>query len=298
VHTDQYGFRSKAEGTRRIGGRPYYAVLGSSDVFGNGLDYEQTFIGVLAGKMEQEGIDVVNMAVPAHQLVEQYSIFQHYVASASPPPQVVLICLNPLSVGSYDEIHPDIVVKWGNLYDKNKWKAAFARKTLEDVSATYRFFRDAFRTLQLRYSKPTDYDLEFYRKAYSTQHRIRTPARKADFLGRLKELEAFIRDLKATPVCVYFPTVGGYLLNELKTQGKIDGQQVDTAFFVDLLHGHCDAEGVHFINLEPLLLNLYRKGEKLNFDLDGHFNGPTSRVIGDYLYDSLRPGRGVGRGGL
>ena len=47
---------------------------------------------------------------------------------------------------------------------------------------------------------------------------------------------------------------------------------------------HCQSEGISFIDVEPLLQRIYDKGDKLNFDLDAHFNGPTSAAIGEYLH--------------
>jgi hypothetical protein len=90
-------------------------------------------------------------------------------------------------------------------------------------------------------------------------------------------------------VYVYAPTVGGFLLNELKADGKLDGNLFDTDFFVALAESHCSAEGLQCVNLEPMLQKMYDRGDKLNFDADGHFNGPTSRAIGEYLYDALKP---------
>jgi hypothetical protein len=108
-------------------------------------------------------------------------------------------------------------------------------------------------------------------------------------LKRLKELEDFIRVHGSTPVCVYAPTVGGFTLDRLRKEGKIDGQSFDTQFFVELVQKHCDSERIQLINLEPMLQQKYDKGEKLNFDLDSHFNQPTSKAIGEYLYRALKP---------
>ncbi len=87
VYTDELGFRYRRPGPRPLGVREYYAVLGSSEVFGNGLDYEQTFIGVLGEKLERDGIDVVNMAVGGHHLLEQISVFEAYTSSPHPDPR-------------------------------------------------------------------------------------------------------------------------------------------------------------------------------------------------------------------
>jgi hypothetical protein len=266
--------------------------LGSSEVFGNGLDYEQTFIGVLGDKLERDGIDVVNMAVGGHHLLEQKSIFEAYASSATSQPHKVILVFNPLYIGGYDDIHENTTIKMGELFSKDSWRLPLVKTILSDVSADYRFFRDKFRNAQMTYFSQGDYSLSFYVERYSKQHPIRTPAKKEDFLRQMKELEQRIRIVGATPVCVWSPTVGGFLLNKLKAEGKVDGTLFDTEFFVDLVQTHCAGEGMQFVNLEPLLQKMYDRGEKLNFDADAHFNGPTSHVIGEYLYDALKPKAG------
>jgi len=291
VHTCDLGFRAKQTGPRSLGGRPYYAVLGSSEVFGNGLDYERTLVGVFGEKMERDGIDVVNMAAPGHHLMEQSALFKEYAASAKQPPTVVLICLNPLFIGGYDDIHENVEVKMGHPVYRNRWKVTLAKLIVSKLSGSYCFFRDAIRNAQLKHFRRKDFSLSFYLECYSKQHPVRSPKRTEKFLDHLKELEDYIRSLKATPVCVYFPAVGGFLLNDLKAKGRLEGEPFDTSFFPDLMKRHCESEGIQFVNLEPSLQDLYDKGQKLNFDLDAHFNGPTSRMIGEFLYRSLNPSR-------
>jgi len=281
VNTDEMGFRARRPGPRGLDSRPYYAVLGSSDVFGNGLDYEKTFIGVFAEKMERHGIEVVNMAVGGHGLDEQTSIFEDHAASVKDPPRVLLICLNPLVISLYDDRHEGVVVRNGNLFPKDNWKMAYVRMVLQNKSTVYCFFRDSIRHIQLRYFDRQDFDMSFYFDLYSQMNPIRTSTRMGDFLGRLADFEKDIRSLKARPVYVYCPFPAGFDLNR---------PELDTQFFPVLIDQHCKAEGIQFINLEPALTQLHDKGQKLNIDLDGHFNGPTSRVIGEHLYESLKPG--------
>ena len=288
VYTDDQGYRYKRPGPRAIGAKPYYVTLGSSEVFGNGLDYDQTFIGVLGQHLERDGIELVNMGVGGHHLLEQKSIFEEYARSTTSRPLKVLIVLNPLLIGGYDDIHKDTTLKMGELLPAEGWELPLAKMILSDVFADYRFFRDKIRNAQMKYFSREDYSLSFYIERYSKQHPIRTPEKTDDFLSHMRDLERQIRLLGATPVCVYSPAVGGFLLNEMKAAGKLDGNLFDTEFFVHLAQRHCSAEGIQFINLEPLLQKKYDKGDKLNFDADAHFNGPTSLVIGDYLYDVLK----------
>lgn len=289
VYTSDLGYRAAQPGPHEFGDKPYYAVLGSSEVFGNGLDYEDTFVGAFAQKMASNGIDVVNLAVPGHHLLEQVAVFKQFAAAAKPAPKVVIVVLNPLLMGGYDDIHSNTTVRRGELFDKNQWRMALAKMIVANSSAAYCFFRDGVRSAQARYVGQRDYALTFYIERYSTKHRIREPGKTEDFLKELKDLERRIRDLNATPICVYAPAVGGFLLNDLKAKGKLDGSLFDTAFFADLARKHCEAEGIQFIDLEPLLQQRYDRGEKLNFDGDAHFNGPTSAAIGELLYEAIKP---------
>ena len=291
VYTSDLGFRAERPGVRPLGDKPYYAVLGSSEVFGNGLDYEHTFPGVLAQKIQPAGLDLLNLAIPGHHFMEQDAVFRQFAASTKYKPEVVLICLNPLFIGGYDDIHENTAVRMGELFPREHWKLPLARMILGNSLATYSFFRDAIRNAQAKYLPSKDFALSFYVERYSTRHRFRNPEKTYDFLQRLKNLEAYIRSLNARPVCVYLPTVGGFALNELKAKGQLDPgiESFDTEFFVELARKHCEAEGVQFINAEPMLQKMYDAGQTLNFRGDAHFNEPASRAIGELLYQSLGP---------
>src|SRR5688572_4585062 len=94
VYTCDRGFRASRPGPRNLS-QPYYAVLGSSDAFGNGLDYEKTFVGVLDEKMDTHGIDIVNMAIGGQHLQEQAALFKQFARSTTNHPAGVLIFFNP-----------------------------------------------------------------------------------------------------------------------------------------------------------------------------------------------------------
>jgi hypothetical protein len=291
VCTSDEGFRAIKPGPAGVGQRPYYVVLGASDAFGNGLDYPETFVGILADKLNRHGIDVVNLAIAGHHLQEQTALFRTFVQSKSRPPEAVLIVYNPLFIGGYDDNHPNVIVRRGDLFDKDNWKIALLRKTLGNTSAAYCYFRDGVRHFQQRFLAREDVSLSFYLERFSKDHRIHNPAKAEDFLKYVKELEQFIRSLGAKPISIYCPPSGIFMVNDLVAKGKLDAELIDTKIFPDLIASHCQADGVDFIDLTPPVQARFDKGEKLNFDLDGHFNGPTSRIVGDYLYEALRPDR-------
>jgi hypothetical protein len=161
---------------------------------------------------------------------------------------------------------------------------------LAGQSAAYSFFRDGIRNTQSRYFERPDFSLDFYIERYSMELAVRRPEKLADYFRHLEELENYIRCIGATPVEIYVPATGGFLLNKLKAEGKVDGSLFDTNFFRDVSQRHAAEVGIKYVDLEPMLQERYDRGEKLNFDLDGHFNGPTAKVVGEYLYQSLAPG--------
>jgi hypothetical protein len=293
VHTSDLGFRAKRPGPQIVGERPYYVALGASDVFGNGLNYEDTFVGILDGKLGAQGIDVVNMGVAGHHLLEQVALFKSFVSARTNPPRTVVLFFNPLLIGGFDDNHTDVLIKRGDLFQKDSWRTALLRKMLQNTSAAYCFFRDSIRSIQRRFSTQKEFALSFYIEKFSTKHPIRTPARSQEFLRNLDAFEQYLRGLNVELVYVYCPPAGAFLVDDLKAKGRVDPQSVDTRFFVDLVRDHAQEKGVRFISLEPPAQERYSKGEKLTFDSDGHFNGPTSRVVGEYLYKMLNPGPGM-----
>ncbi len=66
VHTNEYGFRDASVGPKGLMGKPFDVFLGASDVFGNGVDFEDSFVGVFAQEASKRGIGVLNLAVGGH----------------------------------------------------------------------------------------------------------------------------------------------------------------------------------------------------------------------------------------
>jgi hypothetical protein len=289
VYTDEYGFRAQKTGPRDLESKPYYAFLGASDVFANGLDYETSFVGVFASKVAADRMEVANLGVGGHHLLEQTARLKLSQTMLKDPPKYVVIALNPLLIGGYDDVHALVVVKRGELFGKDNWRAPLLKMVLAGQFAAYPFLRDGIRNTQARYFERPDFPLDFYIQRYSTKHAIRRAEKLSDYFRHLEELENYVRCIGATPVEIYVPATGGFLLNKLKAEGKVDGSLFDTRFFRDISERHAAEAGIRYVDLEPILQERYDRGEKLNFDLDAHFNGPTAKVVGEYLYQTLNP---------
>ena len=290
VYTDEYGFRAQETGPHDLDSKPYYAFLGASDVFGNGLDYEKSWVGVFAAKVAADQMELANLGVAGHHLLEQTARLKLSQTMLKHPPKYVVIALNPLLIGGYDDVHASLVVKHGELFEKDNWRVPLVKMVLARQSAAYSFVRDGIRNTQTRYFERPDFSLDFYIQRYSTKLAVRRPEKMADYFRHLEELENYVRCIGATPLEIYVPATGGFLLNKLKAEGKVDGSLFDTNFFRDISQRHAAEVGITYLDLEPMLQERYDRGEKLNFDHDGHFNGPTAKAVGEYLYQFLSPG--------
>jgi hypothetical protein len=231
--------------------------------------------------------EVLNLGVGGHHLIEQFARYKEFAARAPATPKTVVIILNPLLIHSFDDAHQNVVVRRGMLFEKDNWRLPLAKTILSSVSAAYSFFGHGVRNVQRRYFSRPDFSLDFYIRLYSKSTRIREPEVTAQFESRMIEFERFVRRQGATPTCVYSPTVGGFLLDKLQKEGRLDGAAFDTQFFRDLARRHCTSAGLQFVDFEPTLQQRYDRGEKLNLDLDAHFNEATSLALGEYLYRSL-----------
>ena len=217
-----------------------------------------------------------------HHLLEQTARLKLSQTMLKHPPKYVVIALNPLLIGGYDDVHASLVVKHGELFEKDNWRVPLVKMVLAGQSAAYSFFRDGIRNTQARYFERPDFSLDFYIQRYSTKLAVRRPEKLADYFRHLEELENYVRCIGATPLEIYVPATGGFLLNKLKAEGKVDGSLFDTKFFRDVSQRHAAEVGIKYVDLEPMLQEHYDRGEKLNFDLDAHFNGPTAKVVGEY----------------
>ncbi len=288
VNIDEFGNRACKTGRRDLTGKRYYAVLGASDAFGNGLDYDKTFVGIFAERMETHHTEVVDLAVGGHHLIEQVARFKGFLSHTPTAPRAVIIVFNPLMIAGFEEVNTGVIVKKGEVFERSSWRTAFVKRMLANSSAVYCFFRDKIREIQLQYFNRASFSLDYYLQIYSTNNPIRTPAKIADFEKNMVDLDGFIRSIGAKPIYVYSPASGGLMLNKLMREGKVDGSRFDTEFFRDVLRKHCTAAGIEFVDFEPMLQERYDHGVKVSFDLDAHFNEATSNAVGEYLYASLK----------
>jgi hypothetical protein len=284
VHTNEFGFRDSAVGQRNLAGRRFGVFLGASDVFGNGVDFEDSFVGVFAGEASKRGLEVLNLAVGGHYFLDQEFLLKDFMKDSGLKPATIFLCVNALHIPKFDRRNQNVIVKNGYAIDRDGWRVAYLRLMAGNISSAYCFFRDAIRRIQERY-----FDLEVGEKSpeflqiYAKGNPIRTPERIRKFEEYLAGFETFCQQNDIELIYVYLPLSDSFNLKKLISQLGADPEAYDATFYEELMRSHCKKSGHRLITPGLALAPLYDEGKVLRFKLDPHFNALANRVIGEYL---------------
>jgi len=284
VYTNAYGFRDKAIGERDLKIHPFLAFLGASEVYGNGVDFEDTFVGIFAQEASQRGFEVVNLAVGGHYFLDQEDLFKDFIKNTGLRPSMVFLCANALHIPKFDRRNHNVIVKNGYAINQNGWRVTYLKLLAGENSSAYCFFRDGIRRIQERF---LNYELKEdsyeFLQIYSKSNKIRDPKKIEEFYDSLTEFHKYCRENGIGLVIVYLPLSDSFNLKEIVKKLGADPENYDSSFYEELIESYCRSNGIKLINAGPILERLYSEGREIRFKLDPHYNKYANRVIGDFL---------------
>jgi len=287
IHTNEFGLRDKAPGPRNLKDVRYVAWVGDSLTFGNGVDYEDSFVGVFGLLAERQQIEVVNLAVGGFHLSESEELLYDFLDSTPAQPTTVAFVVTVPAVATFEERYSDLMIKDGYIFKKNHWLVPYVIVRLGNGSAAYCFFRDAIRKIQARLfpsgSPAVDQELDLF----STRGHWGRPDAPARFEARLARLEERVRRSGAKLVYVYLPSAVDLRAPDLLKQRGLPAANFNFDLFRDLLQRHAARTKTEFVDTSPALRAEYGKGKPLSFLQDPHYNVETNRVIGNALYEAM-----------
>lgn len=288
VKTNSLGLRDNKTGTMTIDGKEYFVFMGASETFANGVNYEDSFVGIVSSAALKNNINVLNSSVGGHYIIDQKALLQGLIQSIGYNPSKIFLCLTPPAINRFDTKDEDIIVKSGYLFGKTAWKIAYVNMMIANLSSAYCYFRENFRKLQTRLmhydSSPKFSNISHF---FLKTDRIQSPDTQKLFEDSMDEFLLYCKKNNITLVFVYLPIIDGYRLKEVVTELGEDPTRYDTSFHPSLLARYCKSRNVKLINLDPVLESYYKKGIQLRFTLDAHYNAFTNDIIGKYLISSI-----------
>ena len=276
VNTNAYGFRDRVPGSRALGPAPYFAFVGDSATFGNGVDYDDSFVGVFARFAEPRGIDVINLAVAGHRVLEQEKLLKDFLAVAKPA-RVVIVFTSQFIL--HFDLSVETLVKDGYLLPRDNWLIPYLKVRLEDASAVYGFFAESIRKIEGPLSGSLNHS--------SHESPWALPATVARFEARLTSVDELIRKVGAEPVYVYLPMARDLEADEFLAIAGNNAADHDLFQPVKLVKAHANRSGVAFVDLTPALKRLQAAGKPLSFLRDPHYTAGVNHVIGQVLAETL-----------
>lgn len=288
VKTNSLGLRDKVAGERDLGDRPYVLFLGDSQTFGLGCDYEKTFVGVFADYAAGRGIEVLNLAVGGHFLLEQEELFKDMLKVLPKKPSMVFYTFNPSSLNNFDNVHNSVVVKSGYLFYESTWKSAYVRMMLQNNLSIYVFFRDILWSLYRSWGGSDDkVRLPRHFNLYSKNSKLYD----ADITSRLEDylnsFQSYCDEIGIRTVYLYLPIVNSFTIKEAVTQLGRDPGEYDVSLYERYTEDFCTRHGHLFLNPKPLLKEYYDQGVVLDLVRDLHYNEFSNRVVGEYLIEKV-----------
>lgn len=283
VFTNSFGFRDSTRGERVINGKQYFVVLGNSAVFGNGVNYEDTFIGILHDHAINYDIDILNLAVGGHHFEDQKELLFDFINSTDRKPAKILICVDPFLINTFNKGSNLVIVKSGYLFGASNWFLPYIKVVFSNLSSAYGFFRDTIRNIQTKYFKSPASHLNLYMSVYSKKNLFSNKNTLMEFYNYLDSINEICNEINALPIYIYLPPVYSFYLYEELLKVSENPNDYDTSFYVDMMRDYCETRYIEFINLRPVLEEYPEKGTQLSFKTDAHYNVFTNRIVGEYL---------------
>jgi len=290
VYTNSYGTRDSNIGPVDIVDNPYIVFLGASQVFGQGVDYEDSFVGIFDEYASKKGCEVLNLAVGGHYPSEQEELFRDFMEHAPQKPSVLFFGLSAHTINQFDSRHGNIVVKSGYLFDERSWKMAYIRLMLKNTLTIYRFFSDIVWALDSKLGVLSNIDwVPAHYKAYSANSVLYQDEEVKKLEEYLNSFESYCDSMGIKLVYLYLPLADSFRLMEVLPQLGEDPSDYDTSIYIDFLDNHCRRTGHLFINPRSALKKHYDEGEQLCFgyDIDLHYNKFANEIVGKYLVERI-----------
>lgn len=282
IYSDDLGLRCTADGTPslRAGDHIDTLVLGDSQAFGLGLDYERTVVGVMAGLAAQEGRIVANAAVGGHFLRNQLEVARMLHDEQHLTFDRVAILLSSDRVATPEGYSTARVSEDGRLFGADPDAAARARLWIRTNLAIWGVVRGAYHNKIARHERSEEAPLEQYRR--SNAPRFEEAWRR--------ELRAGAEWAKSAGTRLIVVQLSDAYDFEVDAAARAHGaawSDIDSDTPAAVWRKVCGELGIPLIEVRPALEPLKAQGKLLHLGSDFHYNADTSAVAGRFIWQAL-----------
>ena len=296
VYTDALGLRCDVD--RRYGAKPGDAVdillIGDSQGFGNGVNYEDSVAGSLAATAAQAGYRVSNASVGGHSLASQLSLVRSLQEDQGLKISNIVALLTPVMMGACDQDTRATVGQDGRLYGDQVNAETRLRLWLKTHVVLYSRIRDALRNygigIEPARSSPTVFD--FYKAGPAEEET------KAKLYSCLKTLVDYGAMREMGVQVVYLPSVVEGDFEPVRQAAADQGIVLDPEVPFRIYSSVLPRLGLQPIDLRPTLQKIHADGQSLTVKADFHYSAALSRAISASVWTALDlPDRRLGAGG-
>jgi len=282
VYTNSLGLRCGVAGRSWKPGPVDVLILGDSQCFGWGLDFESTMIGQLTGIAAREGRSVQNLGIGNHYLLNQFELLR-WVYDQGVRPKRIAIVLTPYLIATAGGYVRQLVGTDGRLYNpRDPHKIGGLTSWLKMHFVTYPRMRAAVVAIV-----PPSWDeasdpvaIRVFREDLSPQFFQKT-------LNIVEQIRTWAYQRGIALSIAYTPMAGEYDFApiEAATRNLNVAIQKDVPGRVaSQVASRIDAP---FIDVRPALAAESAAGHPLTLVGDGHYNEKTSGAAAKALYSGL-----------
>jgi hypothetical protein len=290
VHTDSLGLR--CDRARGFAAKPGEAVdallLGDSQGFGNGVDFEESIAGTLARILAEEGYRVCNASVGGHSIADQFELARWLVEEQRLKVANFVVLLTPVMIFTGNKLDHAIVGHDGRLYADSVGLGTLLNLWAKTHLVIYSRVRDAVRGcgIGIDPAKGSTSVFEFY------QVRKQQDAVLPDLLAGVKRLQVFASANGAAIHLVYVPLIVEADFDLVQQAAAKTGIELDPDTPLRIASSVAERLHVPLYDLKPVLKKVRAEGHRLNVEGDFHYSPVLSCASGSSLAVRLKQALG------
>jgi len=283
VYTDAFGLRcDKAKRFAANRCQPINILLiGDSQGFGNGVNFEDTIAGSMAALAAERGYRVCNASVGGHSLASQLQVARWLTEQQGLEIKNFVLLLTPAMIHSPDKPNQAIVGDDGRLYAGPTIGAKF-RRWVKSNLVVYSRLRDALRNLGIG-ADPTK-DSSTVVSFYDVVHQQET---MQELLTTVEEFKEFAAAQEADIQIVYVPLTIEATFESVRQVAAKQNASLDSDVPYRIAASAAARLDIPLHDLRPVLREAHSAGQMLIVKGDFHYSPGLSRACGAKLWAEL-----------